>query len=254
MAKVKDGNQYTSSQVWIVKKLINPLLFQNYIYICIKSSSSSSSGKLVFLWMLWCPCPFCFGWQASHRDLLSPTYVWILQGWYPDGWWKDDKNSSCTPEVMLAVLNRSLAIIPDGYFPNEDESARAISTLVSWASGGDLCVRVVCSCINGVHILAVLLWGEITLCCLLYTLLVCTLTFVSVCCYTDFSKIALFLHHTAGDEMYIMYLELYVGIHSCLISGFYNRINAQPKLALQVAIITGTRSWTYLTYVKQPLK
>ena len=63
--------------------------------------------------------------------LFQPKYVWIVQGWYPKGWWNMN-SGGCSPENLLAVLNNSLAIIPDGYFVNEDTSTRAISNRVSW--------------------------------------------------------------------------------------------------------------------------
>ena len=73
----------------------------------------------------------CSWWQAYYRDMLGPKYVWITQGFYPEGWWRDSVNSSCPPNRILAALNNSFAIVPDGYFVNEDKSAMAISTRVS---------------------------------------------------------------------------------------------------------------------------
>ena len=83
------------------------------------------------------------------------------------------------------------------------------------------------------RILAVLLCGEVTLSCLLYTLLVCTTTFVSICCYTDFSKNCFVSapHSWHQDVHYVLRVFMVV-----LVVASINRINAQPKLAPQVAI------------------
>ena len=62
--------------------------------------------------------------------MVSPEYVWITQGFYDEDWWMMSQNSSCSPEVLKAALNNSLAIALDGYFVNENKSEKAISTLV----------------------------------------------------------------------------------------------------------------------------
>ena len=62
--------------------------------------------------------------------MYAPTYVWILQMFYNVGWWNNTGNSSCTPEIMMAVLNGTLGTIPNGIFFTEDNSRKTISGLV----------------------------------------------------------------------------------------------------------------------------
>ena len=62
--------------------------------------------------------------------MYAPTYVWIIPMWYNVGWWNNTVNSSCTPKIMMTVLNGTLGTIPSGYFVMEDNSRKAFSGLV----------------------------------------------------------------------------------------------------------------------------
>lgn len=71
--------------------------------------------------------------QAYYRGLSSPEYVWFIPMWFSVDWWKTvpTRNSSCTNTIMVQVLNRVVGMVPNGYFPLEDESRVTFSGLVS---------------------------------------------------------------------------------------------------------------------------
>ena len=71
----------------------------------------------------------------NHTD-----HVWITHGFYDELWWMESDNRSCTNDIMQRMVNRSLAIIPDGYLlkPNHDEPA--LSGLVSISCVGMFCI------------------------------------------------------------------------------------------------------------------
>ena len=62
--------------------------------------------------------------------MLAPKYVWITPSWYQENWWKSTVNANCTPEVMKQVVNGSLAIVPSGFFPLENDTAVTTSEMV----------------------------------------------------------------------------------------------------------------------------
>ena len=64
--------------------------------------------------------------------MTAPRYVWITPGWYQDNWWKaNPSDRNCTSEMMEQVINSSLAVIPSGVFPLENDSAITTSGLVT---------------------------------------------------------------------------------------------------------------------------
>ena len=68
--------------------------------------------------------------QAYYRNMFAPKYVWITPSWYQENWWKTTTSKRCSPEVMKQVLNGSLAIIPRGFFPLDNDSAITTSRMV----------------------------------------------------------------------------------------------------------------------------
>ena len=46
--------------------------------------------------------------------------------WYQEDWWKSIKHKQCRPEIMKQAVNDSLAIVPRGFFPLDNDSAVTI--------------------------------------------------------------------------------------------------------------------------------
>ena len=70
--------------------------------------------------------------QAYHRNMTAPRYVWITPSWYQDNWWKENPSDrNCTLEMMELVINGSLAVVPSGFFPLQNDSAITTSGLVT---------------------------------------------------------------------------------------------------------------------------
>lgn len=71
--------------------------------------------------------------EAYYRGMYGSKYVWILPMWYSPDWWKtvSSKNSSCTDDIMLQMLNGIIGVVPEGFFPLENESIVTYSGLTS---------------------------------------------------------------------------------------------------------------------------
>ena len=69
--------------------------------------------------------------QAYHRGHFGKKYVLLTIGGFENEWWRGSTNSSCSPELMDAVVVNSFDFIPEGYYLTSDESGPAISGLVS---------------------------------------------------------------------------------------------------------------------------
>jgi len=73
--------------------------------------------------------------EAYYRGWRPPQYVWITYSWYDKGWWREDYgNSSCTPNIMMTMLNDSLAITPNGNLVSDDRNTPTFSGLVGMHS------------------------------------------------------------------------------------------------------------------------
>ena len=60
-------------------------------------------------------------------ELYYPAYVWIVFGWYEEGWWlqdiaNDNNTLNCTDEVLEDFLKRTLII---GRLPRADDESAA---------------------------------------------------------------------------------------------------------------------------------
>ncbi|XP_022082481.1 gamma-aminobutyric acid type B receptor subunit 2-like [Acanthaster planci] len=53
---------------------------------------------------------FCKVYKAK---LFGAKYVWILPGWYPDGWWRDLPDVSCSNDEIAAALDLHVAFDGD---------------------------------------------------------------------------------------------------------------------------------------------
>uniref|UniRef100_A0A1X7VGX3 G-protein coupled receptors family 3 profile domain-containing protein n=1 Tax=Amphimedon queenslandica TaxID=400682 RepID=A0A1X7VGX3_AMPQE len=71
--------------------------------------------------------------EAYYRGMYGSKYVWILPMWYAPDWWKtvSSGNCSCTDDIMLQMLNGIMGVVPEGFFPLENESIVTYSGLTS---------------------------------------------------------------------------------------------------------------------------
>ncbi|XP_071808994.1 gamma-aminobutyric acid type B receptor subunit 2-like [Asterias amurensis] len=53
---------------------------------------------------------FC---KVFKANLYGEKYVWILPGWYPDGWWSDASDVPCTNEEFLSTLDLHISFDGD---------------------------------------------------------------------------------------------------------------------------------------------
>ena len=51
--------------------------------------------------------------EIYKAKLFGAKYVWILPGWYPDGWWQDVYGVSCSNDEMVSVLDLYLGFSAD---------------------------------------------------------------------------------------------------------------------------------------------
>ena len=54
-----------------------------------------------------------FQYQVFKANLYGEKYVWILLGWYPDGWWSDASDVPCTNEEFLSTLDLHISFDGD---------------------------------------------------------------------------------------------------------------------------------------------
>ena len=62
--------------------------------------------------------------QAYKRDLVYPHYGWIMFGWYPENWWKEEVAGEhideCTDDQLEEFLRKARPLIIH-FIPEPDD-------------------------------------------------------------------------------------------------------------------------------------
>ena len=72
--------------------------------------------------------------QAYHRGMRYPDYVYLPLGGFDDEWWENypETNTSCSHSVIAEMINGSISVVPEGYFPAQNSSIKTISKQVNY--------------------------------------------------------------------------------------------------------------------------
>ncbi len=74
--------------------------------------------------------------QAIKQGLGEYEYVWVLQGWYSEGWWKDTSDVQCNSTILASFLESQRAVTVGYYLPSLEDTPAVLTGTVSiqWSS------------------------------------------------------------------------------------------------------------------------
>ena len=68
--------------------------------------------------------------------------MWVLQGWYSEGWWKDTSDVQCNSTILASFLESQRAVTVGYYPPSLEDTPADLTGAVSYMYNLNLIVNL----------------------------------------------------------------------------------------------------------------